>query len=162
MQNTTKEIMPIKTIIWVIDKHNFKAVPFILNQTETKMKNCLTNEVFNMKDVKSVGRRYAQIYKIEEELVHIGKIDTLTNYLTCGVTFSENLRTYYEAVKNDQNTDKVALAKSLFLKKSVDTLELSRMAQDLTFGIRRLCVKPTQEYFENKKLTKLENAVRNF
>ena len=162
MQNNINETMPLKAIVWIIDKQNLKAVPFVLNQTETKMKNCLTNEVFNMKDVKSISRRYAQIYKVEEDLVHIGKIDALTNYLSCGVTLSENLKTYYEIIKKDQNSDKVALAKNLFMKKCVDKLELSRIAQDLSLGVVRLCAKPTEEYFENKKLTKLENAVRNF
>ena len=162
MQNSTKETMPLRAIIWVIDKQNFRAVPYVLNQSETKMKNCLTNEVFAMKNTKSVGRRYAQIYKVDEDLVHVGKLDALTNYLTCGVTYSKNLKVYYETVKNEEKSDKSMLAKKLFMKKAVDVVELSRIAQDLTFGIRRLCVKPTQEYLENKRLAKLENSLKNF
>lgn len=163
MQNTEIKI-PLRTIIWVIDKQNFKAIPFVINETETKAKNLLTDEVLKL-DNKSLTRAYAKQKGVELDLVHVGKINALTNYITCGVSLSKLMQAYYTAIKaetKDVNTVKYELATKLFMDKAVDKLELSRIEQDLTMGTVRLHTASTKQYFKEKELKELEAAARKF
>lgn len=163
-KQTIKLPIPLRTILWVVDKQNFKAEPFVINNDETAAKNCLTGEIIKLNN-EGLTPAYAKQKMVELDLVHVGKIDALTNYLTCGVSLSKYAQTYYNAVKSaeeESKLDKLALAKSVFMNKTVDSLELSRIKQDLSLGIQRMHYKTTNLYFENKILKTLEESAKNF